>query len=191
MYVVAFNGSARLDGNTAVLLRTALAELEREGIRTELIQLAGLQLQGCTACGTCRDRQDRHCVLEGDSVNEYIQKMLAADGVVLGSPTYFADITANMKALMERAGMVVRVNGDLLQRKVGAGVVAVRRGGGIHAFDTLNHFFTIGQMIVVGSSYWNLGIGRDIGAAQQDTEGLQTMRTLGRNMAWLIKKLKG
>jgi multimeric flavodoxin WrbA len=191
MYVVAFNGSARPDGNTAVLLRTVLGELEREGIRTELIQLAGLQLQGCTACYTCRDRKDRHCVLEGDSVNEYIEKMRAADGILLGSPTYFADITANMKALMERAGMVTRVNGDLLQRKVGAAVVAVRRAGAIHAFDSLNHFFTIGQMIIVGSSYWNVGIGRDVGAVERDDEGLQTMRTLGRNMAWLIKQLKG
>jgi len=189
MNVVAFNGSARLDGNTAILLKTTLAELEREGIRTELIQLAGTQLQGCTACYTCRDRKDGRCSLDSDPLNEYVAKMAAADGILLGSPTYFADITTNMKALIERAGMVVRVNGDLLQRKVGAGVVAVRRGGAIHAFDSLLHFFTIGQMVVVGSSYWNIGIGREPGAVAKDEEGLAIMRTLGQNMAWLLKKL--
>ncbi len=190
MYVVAFNGSARANGNTAILLKTALGELEREGIRTELVQLAGISLQGCDACYTCLKQKDRRCALDGDPLNGYVEKMIAADGILLGSPVYFGDITANTKALMERAGMVVRVNGDLLQRKVGAGGVAVRRGGAIHAFDSLNHFFTIGQMIVVGSSYWNLGIGREPGAVEKDEEGLQTMRRLGQNMAWLVQKLK-
>lgn len=190
MNVVAFNGSARLDGNTAILLRTALGELELEDIRTELIQLAGTQLRGCGGCYVCRERQDGHCAVETDALNDYVEKMVAADGILLGSPTYFADITANMKALIERAGMVVRVNGDTLQRKVGAGVVAVRRGGAIHAFDSLNHYFSIGQMIIVGSSYWNIGVGREPGAVEKDEEGLKTMRTLGQNMAWLIKKLK-
>ena len=190
MYVVAFNGSARKNGNTAIMLKTALAELEGEGVRTELIQLAGITLPGCDACYTCQQRKDKRCVIEGDPLNEYIEKMLAADGILLGSPVYFSDVTANMKALMERAGLVVRVNGDLLRRKVGAGVVAVRRGGAIHTFDTLLHFFTIGQMIVVGSSYWNDGIGREPGAVEKDEEGMQTMRTLGRNMAWAMKKLR-
>ena len=191
MYVVAFNGSARKNGNTAIMLKTALAELEVDGIRTELIQLAGVHLQGCDACYTCQQRKDKRCVVEGDPLNDYVEKMLAADGILLGSPVYFSDVTANMKALMERAGLVVRVNGDLLQRKLGAGVVAVRRGGAIHTFDTLLHFFTIGQMIVVGSSYWNDGIGREPGAVEKDEEGMQTMRTLGQNMAWALKKLRG
>ena len=191
MYVVAFNGSARKNGNTAIMLKTALAELETEGIRTELIQLAGISLQGCDACYTCLQRKDKRCVIEGDPLNDYVEKMLAADGILLGSPVYFSDVTANMKALMERAGMVVRVNGDLLQRKLGAGVVAVRRGGAIHTFDTLLHFFTISQMLVVGSSYWNIGIGREPGTVEKDEEGMQTMRTLGRNMAWLLRKLHG
>ena len=116
--------------------------------------------------------------------------MIAADAIILGSPTYFADCSAQMKALIDRCGMVSKANGDLLQRKVGAAVVAVRRGGAIHAFDTMNHFFTISQMIVVGATYWNMGIGREVGQAEQDEEGLATMAVLGRNMAWLLKKLK-
>jgi multimeric flavodoxin WrbA len=189
MNVVAFNGSARKNGNTAILLKTALAELEREGIRTELIQLAGLTLSGCDACYTCREKKDGRCVIDTDPVNEYIEKILTADGILLGSPVYFGDITTNTKALMERAGLVVRVNGDLLKRKVGAGVVAVRRGGAMHALNSLNHLFTISQMIVVGSSYWNIGIGREASQVEQDDEGMRTMRTLGQNMAWLLKKL--
>jgi multimeric flavodoxin WrbA len=189
MKVVAFNGSARKNGNTAILLRTALTELEQEGVQTELIQLSGITLSGCDACYTCMQKKDRRCVIDTDPLNEYVEKVLAADGILLGSPVYFADITANMKALIERVGLVVRVNGELLQRKVGAGVVAVRRGGAIHAFNSLNHFFTIGQMVIVGSSYWNIGIGREAGAVEKDEEGLQTMRRLGQNMAWVLKKL--
>ena len=191
MKVVAFNGSARLDGNTAILLKTALGELERESIQTELIQLAKEQLPGCGACYRCFKQKDERCSVDTDPVNDYIAKMAAADGILLGSPVYFADITANMKALIERCGMVGRANGDLYQRKVGAGVVAVRRGGAIHAFNSLNHFFTIGQMVIVGSSYWNIGIGREPGAVSSDEEGMKTMRQLGQNMAWVLKKLAG
>lgn len=190
MNIVAFNGSARLDGNTAILLRTVLSELEREGAKTEMIQLANEHLQGCGACYRCFKQKDERCSVDTDPVNDYIAKMAAADAVVLGSPVYFADVTANMKALIERCGMVGRANGDLYQRKVGAGVVAVRRGGAIHAFNSLNHFFTIGQMIIVGSSYWNIGIGREAGTVYADDEGIKTMRRLGQNMAWLLKKLQ-
>ena len=189
MRVVAFNGSVRKNGNTAILLRTALGELEREGIQTELIQLAGETLPGCGACYICRERKDQRCSIETDPLNDWIARAFAADGLLLGSPVYFGDITANTKALMERMGMVSRVNGDLFKRKVGAGVVAVRRGGAMHSLNSLNHFFTIGQMIVVGSSYWNIGIGREVGQVEKDDEGMQTMRTLGQNMAWLLKKL--
>jgi multimeric flavodoxin WrbA len=190
MNVVAFNGSARLDGNTAILLKTVLGELEREGIQTELIQLAKEQLQGCGACYRCFKQKDERCSVDTDPVNDYVAKMAAADAILLGSPVYFADITANTKALIERCGMVGRANGDLYQRKVGAAVVAVRRGGAIHAFNSLNHFFTIGQMVIVGSSYWNIGIGREPGAVSSDEEGMKTMQRLGQNMAWLLKKLK-
>lgn len=189
MKVVAFNGSARLDGNTAILLNTVLGELQREGIQTELVQLAKEHLQGCGACYRCFKEKDGQCSIDTDPVNEYVAKMAAADGILLGSPVYFADVTANAKALIERCGMVARANGDLYQRKVGAAVVAVRRGGAIHAFNSLNHFFTIGQMIVVGSSYWNIGIGREPGAVSSDDEGLRTMQRLGQNMAWVLKKL--
>jgi len=189
MHVVAFNGSPRKEGNTALLLRTVLAELEHEGIRTELVSLSGTRLRGCTACGACIKNKNKRCIFDDDLLNSCIEKMIAADGILLGSPTHFADITPDSKALMDRAGYVTRANGMLLRRKVGAAVVAVRRAGAIHAFDSLNHFFTIAEMIIVGSSYWNIGIGREIGEVEQDDEGIGTMRTLGRNMAWLLKKL--
>jgi len=124
-----------------------------------------------------------------DVANECIEKMDGADGIIIGSPTYFAAISPEAKALIDRSGMVGRANGDMYKRKVGAGVVAVRRAGAIHVFDTINHFFTIGQMIIVGSSYWNVGVGRNIGDVDGDEEGIKTMRDLGINMAWLLKKL--
>jgi multimeric flavodoxin WrbA len=188
--VVAFNGSARKDGNTAILLRTVLKELEAEGIETELIQLSGAKIHGCLACRECSKRKDRRCGQTGDMGNAYIEKMEQADGILLGSPTYVADISPEIKALMDRACLVSKANGGIFRRKVGAAVVAVRRAGAIHAFDALNHFFFISEMIVPGSSYWNIGIGREIGEVEQDAEGMQTMKTLGQNMAWLLKKIK-
>ena len=189
MKVMAFNGSARKDGNTAILIRTVFSELEKEGIETELFQLAGKKIQGCIACFKCFQNKDRQCSVKKDVVNECIDKMLEADGIILGSPTYFADVSSELKALIDRSGLVAKANADMFRRKVGAAVVAVRRGGAIHAFDSINHFFFIGQMIVPGSSYWNMGIGLDKGAVEQDAEGLQTMQVLGQNMAWLLKKL--
>ncbi len=190
MYVVAFNGSPRRDGNTATMLRTALAELEAAGVRTELVQLGGLHLRGCRACYGCVSRKDGRCAIQDDELNGLIEKMLDADGILIGTPTYFADVSTEVKALIDRAGLVTRVNGNLLRRKVGAAVVAVRRGGSIHAFDTINHLFTISEMIVVGSSYWNLGIGGAKGEVADDAEGMDTMKTLGRNMAWLLERLE-
>lgn len=189
MKVVGFNGSARKDGNTAILIRRVFAELEAEGIETELVQLAGRTIRGCIACGRCYKNKDRRCAVTDDVANECIEKMIDADGIILGSPTYFSDLTTEMKALIDRAGYVARANSDMLRRKVGAGVVAVRRAGCIHTLDSINHFFLIGQMIVPGSSYWNVGIGRAKGDVEQDEEGLATMRTLGQNMAWLLKKI--
>ena len=189
MNVLAVNGSPRPEGNTARLLRTACEALEREGISTETFQLGGQAVRGCTACYKCAENQDGRCVLPDDAVTECTEKMKAADGILLGSPTYFADVTTEMKALVDRAGFACRTGGDLLRRKVGAAVVAVRRGGAVHAFDTLNHFFLIGQMIVPGSIYWNLGIGLKPGEVEGDDEGLRTMRTLGENMAWVMKRL--
>ena len=180
MKVLGINGSARKDGNTAALIKTAFAELEKEGIATELVQLAGQKVQGCIACQKCFSAKNKRCAIADDAVNDCIAKMIEADGIILGSPTYFADCTAQMKALIDRAGYVSRANGDLFKRKAGAAVVAVRRAGAMHAFDTINHFFTIGQMIIVGSSYWNIGIGREAGAVEKDDEGLATMRTLAQ-----------
>ncbi len=188
MKIFAFNGSARKDGNTAILLKYVLAELQKEGIETELYQLAGKKIRGCIACYRCVENQDQRCAVKNDVLNECIEKMIEADGIILGSPTYFTDVTAEMKALIDRAGLVVKVNGDVLRRKVGAAVVAVRRAGSIHVFDTINHFFFISQMIVPGSIYWNMGIGRDIGEVEEDEEGIRTMTILGENMAWLLKK---
>ncbi|HZK31105.1 MAG TPA: flavodoxin family protein [Methanoregula sp.] len=190
MKVIAFNGSARKDGNTAILVNTVFKELKKAKIETELVQLAGKKISGCIACGKCFENKDKRCVVVSDILNECIEKMLEADGIILASPTYFADISANMKALIERSGFVARANNDMFRRKVGASVVAVRRAGAIHAFDTMNHFFFISQMIVPGSSYWNVGIGLGPGEVKKDEEGLLTMKTLGTNMAWLMKKLE-
>ena len=190
MKVVAFNGSARKDGNTALLIRRVLQVLEAESVETELVQLAGEQIRGCNACRTCYSTKDNRCVIDDDNVNAYIQKMIDADGVILGSPVYFSMMTPELKALIDRAGYVARANGDLFKRKVGAAVVAVRRAGGIPTFDAINHFFLISQMIIPASSYWNIGIGRQKGDVASDEEGLKTMEDLGVNMAWLIKKLK-
>lgn len=189
MKVVAFNGSARKNGNTAILVTHVLHELEKEGIKTELVQLAGKAIRGCTACYKCFQNKDQRCSVENDVVNDCIEKMIESDGIILASPTYFADVTAELKALIDRAGFVSRANGDLYKRKVGAAVVVARRAGSIHAFDSINHFFLIGQMIVPGSSYWNMGIGRDKGEVETDEEGIQIMKTLGQNMAWLLKKI--
>ena len=189
MKVIAFNGSARKDGNTAILIKEVFNELEADRIETEMIQLAGKKIRGCIACGKCFENKNQRCAVDNDFANECIEKMIEADGIILGSPTYFADVTTETKALIDRAGFVARANSDMLQRKIGAAVVAVRRAGAIHVFDSINHFFMISQMIVPGSSYWNIGIGRAIGEVEQDQEGLQTMRTLGRNMAWLLKKI--
>ena len=190
MKVIAFNGSARKEGNTAFLLNTVLQELATAGIDTEIYHLGGKPIQGCIACFQCFKNKDRRCAVGKDIVNECVAKMLEADGILLGSPTYFADVSAGMKALIERCGMVARANGDMFQRKVGAGVVAVRRAGAYHVFSSLNAFFLIGQMIIPGSSYWNLAHGRLSGEVKQDEEGMKTMKALGQNMAWLMKKLQ-
>jgi multimeric flavodoxin WrbA len=188
MKVIGFNGSARKDGNTALLLNTVLEEISKEGIETELFQMAGKPIQGCIACYKCFEKKDKRCNVKKDIANECIEKMLEADGILLGSPTYFADVSVNMKALIERAGMVARANDDMLKRKAGAAVVAVRRTGAAHVFSSINYFFLIGQMIIPGSSYWNIGIGRKPGEVKDDSEGIETMKRLGKNMAWLLRK---
>ncbi|MFB3882520.1 MAG: flavodoxin family protein [Armatimonadota bacterium] len=189
MKVVAFNGSGRKGGNTARLIEAAFQELQQAGIETELVELAGTHPHGCIACRQCWQRKDRRCAVTNDGMNEWIGKMDQADGILLASPTYFADVTTEMKAVIDRAGYVAIANGGMFRRKVGAAIVAVRRAGAIHAFDTINHFFLINQMIIPGASYWNIGIGREPGDVEADEEGLRTMRVLGQNMAWLLKTL--
>jgi multimeric flavodoxin WrbA len=189
MKVVAFNGSPRKDGNTVCLIKHVFEALKAEGIETEMVQVGGNLIHGCTACYQCREKKDCRCVIKNDIVNDCIAKMRQADGIILASPTYFADVTPELKALIDRAGFVSMANGGLLKRKVGAAVIAVRRGGAIHAFDTINHLFLISEMIIPGSCYWNVGTGREKGEVENDEEGIRTMQVLGENMAWLLKKL--
>ncbi len=189
MKIVAVNGSARRGGNTAVLLRAAFAPLEAAGHECELIELAGKQIRGCNGCYKCEVTVDASCSGLADDGNAVIDAMVGADALLLGSPVYFGDVSAELKAIIDRAGTVGRKNGNLWARKPGAAVVAVRRAGALHAFDTINHFFLIGEMLVVGSSYWNIGIGRNKGEVESDDEGMTTMRRLGENMAWLLERL--
>jgi multimeric flavodoxin WrbA len=191
MKVTAFNGSARKDGNTAALIQHVFRELEAEGIETEVFHFSGKTVRGCIACMKCWENKDQRCAVKDDVINECIEKILASDGIILASPTYFSDLSAELKALIDRAGMTAKANGDMYKRKVGAAVVAVRRAGSVHVFDSINHFFLISQMIIPGSNYWNMGIGMDKGDVEKDEEGIQTMKVLGRNMAWLLKKTSG
>lgn len=189
MKVVALNGSARKDGNTAMLINVVFEELKKEGIETELIQMAGKNIQGCLACYKCFKNKDRRCSVDKDMLNDIMARMEKAEGVLLGSPTYFSDVTSGMRAFIERCGFVARANDYMFKGKVGAAVVAVRRAGSIQAFTSMNLFLHYMQMFMPGSSYWNIGIGRDPGDVMKDEEGIQTMKTLGQNMAWLLKKL--
>jgi multimeric flavodoxin WrbA len=190
MKVVAFNGSPRKEGNTFQSLKTVCDELEQAGIDTEIVQVGGKPLRGCTSCYSCFKNKNRECVITEDDLNDYVKKMIEADGIIIGSPVYFSNVSSETKALIDRAGLVARANDYLFARKVGAAVVAVRRAGATFAFSAINFFFFIQQMMVPGSVYWNLGIGREPGEVQKDEEGMVTFKTLGRNMAWLLKKIK-
>jgi multimeric flavodoxin WrbA len=191
MKVVAFNGSGRKDGNTYLLLKIVLDELQAEGIDTELIQLAeGAPIRGCVSCFKCMENKNMRCAIDTDPFNDYFAKISMADGLLLGSPVYFSDVTAGMKALIERCGFVGRANNKVLRRKVGAGVVAMRRAGANHTLASIHYLFLISEMVIPGSSYWNMGIGRKPGDVMSDAEGLEIMKTLGKNMAWLLKKIK-
>lgn len=185
MKALAINGSPRKGGNTEHLLKQVLAPLAAAGWETEFVQVGGRHLEGCKACYHCFETKDGRCSQKKDCFNECMEKMVAADAIVLGSPTYFTDVTAEMKALIDRAGLVAAANGGLFRRKIGAAVVAVRRGGGTHAFDTMNHLFLIAGVIVPGSTYWNLGYGREKGEVASDSEAASNMADLGQTIAWL------
>jgi len=191
MKVVAINGSARKEGNTTILVQKVFDELEKEGIATEQVHLAGKKVKGCIACFKCFENLDRKCAVDNDFVNECIVRMDEADGIILASPTYFATVSTELKAIIDRAGLVAIANGNMLARKVGAAVVSVRRGGAVTVFDTINHFFFIEEMVVPGSSYWNFAMGLHPGEVEGDEEGMKTMGNLGKNMAWLMQKING
>ena len=190
MKVLAINGSARKDGNTALLINTVFEELHREGIETEMVQLFGKVIEPCKACWACGGKGT--CVHKKDLFQEIYEKMIQADGILLGSPVYTANISANMQAFLERASVVADMNRseDLLRHKVGAAVTAARRGGALNTLDAMNHFFMLQNMFLVGSSYWPVAYGRLPGEVQEDREGIETMKNLGRNMAYLMKALK-
>ena len=191
MKVLGINGSPREGGNTEILMRTVFGELEAAGVETELVRIGGRPFRGCVACRRCFENRDRRCVLEGDPLNELVAKMADADGILLGSPVYYTDVTSEMKGFLDRAGLVSGANGGLFRHKAGAAVLAVRRGGATHAFDTLNHWLHMMQTYLVGASYWNMGYGMKPGDVAEDQEGMENMRVLGRNMAWLLERIGG
>ena len=187
MKVIGINGSARRDGNTAIIIRTIFEELNKRGIETELIQLADVDIDPCRACFACKGKGN--CVFRKDGFAEIFNKMVETDGIILGSPVYSADVSSRMKALLDRGGVVSATNTGILKHKLGVAVAAVRRAGGMTAVDTMNHFFLNKEMIVVGSTYWNMVYGREIGDVFKDDEGLANMRNLGQNLASIMLKL--
>jgi len=187
MKVVAFNGSPNREGNTWNALKLVLAELAAEGIETEIVHVGNKAIRGCVACYQCVKNRNEKCVQAGDEVNEWIQKMKQADGIIISSPVYYASVNGTMKSFLDRAFFVTGVNDGMLRHKVGASVVAVRRSGGMPAFDQLNNFLNYAEMLVPTSNYWNVIHGRTPGEVLQDLEGVQIMRVLGKNMAWLLK----
>ncbi|MCL1887801.1 MAG: flavodoxin family protein [Kiritimatiellaeota bacterium] len=189
MKVIAFNGSPRPNGNTAAMLREVLRHVAEAGIETELVQVGGALLHGCKACGACAETKDMRCAQDDDPVNGWIQKMAAADGILFGSPSYFSGMTPELKALMDRAGFVAVMNGRAFARKVGAAVCVHRRAGGVNVMDQINHMMLMSRMIVPGSTYWNLGVGRLPGEAMNDAEALANMKDLGGTIAWLLQKM--
>jgi len=185
MKAIAINGSPRPGGNTEIMLKKVLEPLDAAGWSTEYIKIGGRPLRGCTACFKCFEQKDMRCSVQVDTMNEYLGKIYGADAVILGSPTYFTDVSAEMKALIDRAGMVALANGGALKGKIGAAVVAVRRGGATHVFDTINHMFLMSSMIVPGSIYWNMGVGLETGEVLGDEEAMRNMAHLGQTIAWL------
>ncbi len=186
MKALAINGSPRKGGNTEILLRKALEPIAAAGHQTDYLQVGGTRIQGCRACGACRRMKNKRCVIDDDIFNLAFAKIAEADAILIGSPTYFADMTAETKALIDRAGFVGLANGGLLRRKIGAAVVAERRGGAVHVLDSILHMFLMSEMIVPGSTYWNFGMGVAPGDVLNDEEALANMKNLGGQIAWLF-----
>ncbi len=189
MYALAINGSPKARGNTSLLLEGVLQPIREAGWETELYQLGGKPIRGCTACGQCFELCNRQCVIKNDCVNEIVEKMLRADAIVIGSPTYFADVTAEVKALIDRAGFVGIANDRMFKGKIGAAVAVARRAGAVGVFDSINHLFFISGMVVPGSTYWNLGVGLEPGEVEDDTEAFDNMANLGKTIALLGKAI--
>lgn len=189
MKVLGINSSARKDGNTAILMEKVFEALNKEGIETEMIQLSGKIIEPCKACWACGGK--RNCVHKKDQFQDIFEKMTQADGIILGSPVYTANISANLQALLERASVVTDMNRkeNLFQHKVGAAITAARRGGALNALDAMNHLFMLQNMFIVGSTYWPVAYGQMPGDVQKDEEGLATMSNLGQNMAYLLISL--
>lgn len=187
MKVVAFNGSPNKEGNTYHAIKIVADELRKEGIETEVIHVGNKSIRGCIACNQCVKNKNEKCVLQGDEVNEWIQKMKETDGIILGSPVHYSSLGATMKSFLDRAFYVTSINDGMLRHKVGASVVAVRRSGGLPTFDQLNNYINYSEMLIPTSNYWNVIHGARPGEALQDEEGVQIMRVLGKNMAWLMK----
>lgn len=187
--VLAINGSPRINGNTTALINVVFGELQRHQVETEMIQIGYRDLSGCRACYSCEKLKNNGCIFYHDEFNDVFAKCIEADGIILASPVYVGGMSAQLKAFIDRACMVNGANGYPLKRKIGASVVAVRRNGALETFNAINNFFTISQIMIVSSSYWNQGIGRDPGEVLDDQEGIQTMKTLGENMAWLLEKV--
>ena len=188
MKVIGINGSPRVEGNTAGMIKTVFKVLEAKGVECELYQLGGKAVRGCTDCGWCKKNLVGRCSIDTDCINECITKMTEADAIIIGSPTYFAALTTETKALIDRAGRICRGQ-KLLRRKIGAAVVPARRAGFLNVFQAINNFYLIQEVIVPGSTYWNTGLAAAPGDFANDAEGIGTMETLGENIGWLLDKL--
>ncbi len=181
MKVLMVNGSARPNGNTQKALEEVGKQLEKEGIAYEIFQLGGKPIRDCISCGQCTERG---CVFEDDSVNEFVAKAKEADGFVFGTPVYYAHPSGRVLSFLDR---VFYSSGRAFAFKPGASIAVARRAGTSASFDVMNKYFGISQMPIAGSTYWNLAHGRKPGEAVQDDEGMQTMRNLARNLAWMMK----
>lgn len=189
MKVVAFNGSPHKEGNTYHAIKMVAEELENKDIETEIIQVGDKKLRGCLACNKCVKNQDEKCIID-DEVNDWIQKMKEADGMIIGSPVHYAAIAGTMKSFLDRAFYVTGVNGMMLRHKVGAPVVAVRRSGGMPTFNQLSNYLNYSEMMLPTSNYWSVIHGTSPGEVKKDEEGKQIMRILGKNMAYLLQVMK-
>ncbi|MEI7526657.1 MAG: flavodoxin family protein [Mariniphaga sp.] len=187
MKVIAINGSPKKEGNTFHALRMVGDELIQQGIDFDILHIGHRMVHGCLACGKCAENRDEKCSITTDGLNEWIQQIKEADGIILGSPVYYSGIAGTMKSFLDRLFYVSGSNGGFFRHKVGAAVVAVRRTGGSATLDGLNHYITYSEMVVATSCYWNVIHGRNQGEVVRDAEGVQVMQVLGRNMAWLLK----